>query len=106
MNEVVCCYCPRNTELSLGFWSSRHKRYVSSPVVVFFVSYMHVHAPFIMYCSRFVVVFQEMNCLHICSSALPSFMHVSAVVSELCQSNQNKKEEKIGYLTPFLDMIL
>ena len=50
-------------------WSSGHRnlyRYqVSSSTVFFFVSYMHIHVPFIMYCSRlFVVVFQEMNCLH------------------------------------------
>ena len=36
---------------------------VSSSTVFFFVSYMHIHVPFIMYCLRlFVVVFQE--CLH------------------------------------------
>ena len=39
---------------------------VSSSTVFFFVSYMHIeHVPFIMYCLRlFVVVSQEMNCLH------------------------------------------
>ena len=110
VNEVVCCYCPRNTmftELSLGCWSSRHKNVstyqVSSPTVVFFVSYMHVHAPFIMYCSRwFVAVFQEINCLlnmtlFVRSQSfisLPSFTFVSAAVSELHESNQNKKKEK------------
>ena len=57
------------TELSLGCWSSGHRKLymyqVSSSMVFFFVSYMHVHVPFIMYCSRlFVVVFQEMNYLH------------------------------------------
>ena len=54
------------TELSLGCWSSGHRNLsmyqVSSSTVVFFVT---IHAPFIMYCSRlFVVVFQEINCLH------------------------------------------
>ena len=58
------------TELSLRYWSSRHTNLstyqVSSLVVAFFVSYMHVHAPFIMYCTRlFIVVFQEMHCLYI-----------------------------------------
>ena len=39
---------------------------VSSFTVLFFVSYMYTHVPFIMYSSMlFVVVFQEMNCLHI-----------------------------------------
>ena len=74
---------------------------------------MHVHAPFITYCSRlFVVVFQEMNYIHILNMtlfigsqsfiSLPSFMCVSAAVSELCESNRNKKEKEeenseIGY---------
>ena len=57
------------TELSLGCWSSGHKNlsmYQVSPFTVFFfISYMHIHATFIMYCLRlFVVVFQEINCLH------------------------------------------
>ena len=57
------------TELLLGCWSSGHRNLcmyqVSYSTVFFFVSYMHIHAPFIMYCSRlFVVVFQEMNFLH------------------------------------------
>ena len=61
-----------------------------------------------MYCSRlFVVVIQEGNCLHMPMFvgsqnfiSLPSFMFVSAAVSELCELNQNKKEKKnseIGY---------
>ena len=38
---------------------------VSLSTVFFFFSYMHIHVPFKMYCSRlFVVVFQEMNSLH------------------------------------------
>ena len=63
---------------------------------------MHVHAPFIMYCSTlFVAVFQEMNSLNLTLFvgsqsfiSLPSFMFVSAAVSELRESNQNKKEKK------------
>ena len=72
---------------------------VSSSTVFFFVSYMHMHAPFIMYCC-FVVVFQEINCLHIpmfvglqSFISLPSFMFVSAAVSEIRESNR-KKEKK------------
>ena len=57
------------TELSLGYWSSGHRNLymyqVSSSTVFFFVSYMHIHVHIIMYCSKlFVVVFQEINCLH------------------------------------------
>ena len=82
---------------------------VSSSTVFFFVSYMHIHVPFIMYCSRLVVVvFQERNCLNMpmfvglqSFISQPSFMCVSAAVSELCESNQNKKKKKtnseIGY---------
>ena len=55
-----------------------------------------------MYCSTlFVVVFQEMNCLNITLFvgsqsfiSLPSFVFVSAAVSELRKSNQNKKEKE------------
>ena len=47
------------TELSLGYWSQGMEIY---PCITF---YMHIHAPFIMHCLRlFVVVFQEINCLH------------------------------------------
>ena len=55
-----------------------------------------------MYCSRlFVVVFQEINCLHTFKHvgsqsfiSLPSFMFVSAVVSEICESQDKEKEKK------------
>ena len=76
---------------------------VSSFTAFFFVNYMHIHAPFIMYCSRvFVVVFQEINCLlnmpmFVGSQSfisLPSFMFVSAAVSEIRESNRKKKEKK------------
>ena len=61
--------------------------------------------PPIMYCSRFfVVVFQEINCLHTLNMpmfvgsqsfiSLPSFMFVSAVVSEIRKLNQNKEKKK------------
>ena len=91
MNKAVCWMF---TELSLGCWSSGHRNLsmyqVSSSTVFFFVSYMHIHAPFIMYCSRlFVVVFQDLI-LNMpifvgsqSSISLPSFMFVSAVVREI-----------------------
>ena len=95
------------TELSLGCWSSGCRNLsmyqVSSSTVFFFVSYMHIHAPFIMYCSRlFVVVFQEINCLlnmpmFVGSQSfisLPSFMFVSAVVSEIRELKEKEKEKK------------
>ena len=84
--------CDMFTELSLGCWSSEHRNLsmyqVSFSTVFFFVSYMHIHA---LYCSRvFVVVFQEINCLNMpmfiglqSFISLPSFMFVSAVVSEI-----------------------
>ena len=61
-----------------------------------------------MYCSRlFVVVFQEINCLHTLNMpmfvgsqsfiSLPSFMFVSAVVSEICESKEKKKNSEIDY---------
>ena len=74
---------------------------VLSSTVFFFVSYMHVHIPFITYCSRlFVVVFQEMNCLDTFTLFVgsqsyispPSFMFVSAAVSEIHELSQNKKK--------------
>ena len=65
-----------------------------------------------MYCSTlFVVVFQEiLNITLFVGSqsfiSLPSFMFVSAAVSELRKSNQNKKEKEkknseISYFHPF-----
>ena len=81
---------------------------VSSSTVFFFVSYMHIHVPFITYCSRlFVVVFQDMNCLQTFKHDVrrfteyispPSFMFVSAVVSEIHELNQDmKKKEKNNF---------
>ena len=68
--------------------------HVSSSTVFFFVSYMHIHV----YCSRlFVVVFQErivynltlfIGSLNFIS--LPSFMFVSATVSEICENKKKK----------------
>ena len=75
---------------------------VSSSTAFFFVSYMHIHAPFIMYCSRLlVVVFQGINCLNMpmfvgsqSFISLPSFMFVSAAVSEIRELNQNKEKKE------------
>ena len=76
---------------------------VSSSTVFFFVCYRHTHVPFIAYCLRlFVAVFQEMNCLLNMTLFVgpqsyispPSFMFVSAAVSEIGKLNRNKKEEK------------
>ena len=59
---------------------------------------MHIHAPFIMYCSRFfVVVFQELLNMPMfvgsqSFTSLPSFMFVSAVVSEIRESNRKKEK--------------
>ena len=126
VNSGVCCYCPRNmmfTELSLGCWSSRHKNVstyqVSSSTVVFFVS-LHART-----CPLYNVLLNVVCCcfprndiflnmtLFVGSQSfisLPSFMFVSAAVSDLCESNQNKKEKEIilksaiSNLTPFLSI--
>ena len=71
--------------------------------------------PLRMYWPRlFFVVFQEIQCLHLTMTmfvtsqsfiSLPSFMFVSAAVSEIHDLNQNKKEKKfengIFNLPPF-----
>ena len=89
------------TELSLGCWSSGHSNLcmyqVSSSTVSFFISYMHIHVPFIMYCSRLFVVLQEIHMTFVGSQSfipLPSFMFVCALVSEIRELNQNKKKKK------------
>ena len=93
------------TELSLGCWSSGLYMYqVLVSAVFFFVSYMHIHVPFIMYCSRlFVVVFQKINCLNMTLLvglqsyiSPPSFTLVSAAVSEIRELNWNKKKSETG----------
>ena len=92
------------TELSVGCWLSGYRNLsmyqVSSSTVFFFVTYMHIHVPFIMYCSRlFVVVFQEINCIHtfnmfVGSQSFISQPSFSAPVSEIRKLNQNKKKKK------------
>ena len=96
-------------ELSLGCWSSGPRNLymcqVSSSTVFFFVSYMHIHVPFIMYCTTLFVVFQERNCLHTFKHDVVrrvtqfhlSTKFVSAAVSEICELNWKKKNSKIGY---------
>ena len=96
------------TELSLGCWSSGHRNLsmykVSSSTVYFFVN---LHAPFIMYCSRlFVVVFQEIILLDMTLFvrsqsfiSLPSFMFVSAVVSEICKLKKNSEIDYFQFNT-------
>ena len=92
------------TELSLGCWSSGHKNlymYRVSPSTDSVFLYQ-LHAPFIMYCLRlFVVVFQEINCLNMpmfvgsqSFISLPSFMFVSAVVSEIRELKEKKEKEE------------
>ena len=76
------------TKLSLGCWLSVHRNLymyqVLSSTVFFFVSYMHIHVPFIMYCSRLVV--QEINTFNMTmfvgSQSFISLPTVSAPVSE------------------------
>ena len=76
---------------------------------------MHIYAPFIMYCLRlFVVVFQEIILLNMpmfvgsqSFISLPSFMFVSAVVSEIRELKEKEEKKRIlkltiSDLTPFL----
>ena len=71
---------------------------------------MHIHVPFIMYCSKlFVVVFQEINCLHtfkhdnvrrdVTELHLSTKFHICQYCSyEIRELNQNKKKNsEIGY---------
>ena len=97
------------TELSLGCWSSGHRNLsmyqVSSSTVFFFVSYMHIHAPFLMYCSRlYVVVFHCLNMPMFVGSqsfiSLPSFMFVSAMVSEIHELKEKKNNNSEIRLFP------
>ena len=87
------------TELSLGCWSSGHRNLymyqVLSSKVFFFVSYMQIRPLYN------VLLEVERNCLHMTlfvrSQSFfspPSFMFVSAAVSEIRELNQNNKEEK------------
>ena len=79
---------------------------VLSFTVFSFVSYMHIHMPLRMYSPR--LVFQEIQCLHNFNMtmfvksqsfiSLPSFMFVSAVVSEIHDLNQNKEKKKTKWL--------
>ena len=96
------------TELSLGCWSLGHKNLsmyqVSSSTVFFFVSYMHNTCP--LYNVLLEVVcccFPRNNILlnmpmFVGSQSfisLPSFMFVSAVVSEIRELKKEKKNSEI-----------
>ena len=104
-----------STELSLGCWSSGHRNlsmYQVSPSTVFFYQ-LHAHT-----CPLYNVLlevvcccFPRINCLHILLNmpmfigsqsfiSLPSFMFVSAVVSEIRELKE--KKNSVSNLTPFL----
>ena len=98
------------TELSLGCWSSGHRNLsmyqVLSSTVFFFVSYMHNTCPFYNVLLEVVCRFPRNNILlnmpmFVGSQSfisLPSFMFVSAVVSEICGSKEKKeKNSEIDY---------
>ena len=94
------------TELSLGCWSSGHKNLQVLPSTVFcFISYMHIHGPL------YNVLLQVVCCcfprnnillnmpMFVGSQSfisLPSFMFVSAVVSEIRELKEKEKKEKKG----------
>ena len=91
------------TELSLGCWSSGHKNlsmYQVLPSTVFFFISLHAHTcP--LYNVLLEVVFQEINCLNMpmlvgsqSFISLPSFMLVSAVVSEIHELKEKEKKDK------------
>ena len=77
---------------------------------------MHIHVPFITYCSRlFVVVFRIIIVYMLLSMtlfvgsqsfiSLPSIMFVSAVVSEIRELNQKKKKRKEKKNSVFLPIL-
>ena len=69
--------------------------HVSSSTLFFFVRYVHIHVPFIMYCSRFFVDVLSRNLTLFVGSQnfvpLQSIMFVNAVVSDVRDLNRNKK---------------
>ena len=90
---------------------------VSSTTVFFFVNYMHIHMPplyNVLLARLFVVVFQEINMPIFVGSqsfiSLPSFMFVSAVVSEIRELKEKEKEKNseltISNFTPFLGIYI
>ena len=94
--------------VSLGCWSSGHRNlsmYQVSSSTMFFCQ-LHAHiCPLYNVLFEVVVVFQEIHTLNMpmfvgsqSFISLPSFMFVSAAVSELRESNQNKeKNSEIDY---------
>ena len=102
------------TVLSLGSWSSVHRYLsmyqVSSSTMFFFVSYMYNTCPLYNVLLEVVCCCFPRNKLFMFVGSqsflsLPSFMFVSAAVSEIHELNQNKKKEKlklaISKLSPF-----
>ena len=106
VNETVC---GRNTELSLGCWSSGHKNLSMYQVFAFhsvFPYHLHAHT-----CPLYNVLLEVVCCcfprnnillnmpMFVGSQSfisLPSFMFVSAVVSEIreLKEKEKKKEKK------------
>ena len=90
-------------DLSLGCWSSGHRNLymyqVSSSTVWLSVMYMHIHALYnvlleVVSCCfprNEVYILLKMT-LFVGFISLPSFMFVSAAVSEIHELNQNKKK--------------
>ena len=81
---------------------------VLSSTVFFFVSYMHIHMPLRMYWPRLflskiysVDIILTMTIFVASQSfiSLPSFMFVSAAVSEIHNFNQNKKKKFLFFNT-------
>ena len=94
------------TELSLGCWSSGHRNLsmyqVLSSTVFFFVSYMHDTCPLYnvllgVVCCCFprnnILLNMPMFVGSQSFISLPSFMFVSAVVSEICKSKEKEKKK-------------
>ena len=100
------------TELSLGCWLSGHRNssmyQASSSTVFFFVSYMHNTCPLynvlleVVCCRNNILLNMPMFVGSQSFISLPSFMFVSAVVSEIRELKEKKEKLSISNLTPFL----
>ena len=85
------------TELSLGCWSSGHRKYQISSSTVF-VSYMHIHVPlnvllkvFCCCCFPRNKLFKHAYVRRVTELHLST--KFSAPVSEICELNQNKEKK-------------
>ena len=104
------------TELSLGCWSSGHRNVSHVSSFVFhsvFLRQLHAHT-----CPLYNVLLEAFCCCFLRNNillnmpmfvgsqsfiSLPSFMFVSAVVSEIRESNRKKEKKKnpeIDYILP------